>query len=168
MLTDKKARALKPDDKPVFDGKVTGLLLTPSKSGCKWTLRFTSPLTGKRRDAGLGTHPETSIGDAREKAQAMRKIIDGGQVKAATIDDLETAMRTLKGRDFKLFVLESLDILEQHEMYEKHFGQAGMNFLEACRRIVRAEKENRFGRLLRTLFAESKVPALLAEGGIEA
>jgi hypothetical protein len=79
MLTDKQARALKPDDKPVFDGKVTGLLLTPSKSGCKWTLRFTSPLTGKRRDAGLGTYPETSIAEAREKAHAMRKIIDIGQ-----------------------------------------------------------------------------------------
>jgi hypothetical protein len=43
--------------------------------------------------------------------------------------------------------------------------QAGMNFLEACRRIARAEKENRFGRLLRTLFSESKVPALLADDG---
>jgi hypothetical protein len=89
-------------------------------------------------------------------------------MKAATIDDFEIAMRTLKGRAFKLFVLKSLDILEQHEAYEKHFDQAGINFLEACRRIVRAEKGNRFGRLLRTLFAESKVPALLVEGGAEA
>jgi integrase len=79
MLTDKQARALKPDDKPVFDGKVTGLLLTPSKSGCKWTLRFTSPLTGKRREAGLGTYPETSIAEAREKGLAMRKVIDSGE-----------------------------------------------------------------------------------------
>lgn len=89
-------------------------------------------------------------------------------MRAATIDDFETAMRTLKGRDFKLFVLKSLDILEQNETYEKHFGQAGMNFLEACRRIVRAERNNRFGRLLQTLFAESKVPALLAQDGIKA
>jgi integrase len=79
MLTDKQAKSLKSDDKPVFDGKVTGLLLTPSKSGCKWTLRFTSPLTGKRRDAGLGTYPETTIAEARDKALAMRKLIDVGQ-----------------------------------------------------------------------------------------
>ncbi|RQS04970.1 DUF4102 domain-containing protein [Burkholderia sp. Bp9002] len=79
MLTDKQAKALKPGDKPVFDGKVTGLLLTPSKSGSKWTLRFTSPVTGKRRDAGLGTYPETSIAEAREKALAMRKHIDNGE-----------------------------------------------------------------------------------------
>lgn len=78
MLTDKLVRALKPNDKPVFDGKVTGLLLTPTKSGCKWTLRFTSPVSGKRRDAGLGTYPETSIAEAREKALAMRKVIDNG------------------------------------------------------------------------------------------
>lgn len=79
MLTDKQAKALKPGDKPVFDGKVTGLLLTPSKSGSKWTLRFTSPVTGKRRDAGLVTYPETSIAEAREKALAMRKLIDSGE-----------------------------------------------------------------------------------------
>ncbi|WP_423380308.1 tyrosine-type recombinase/integrase [Burkholderia sp. LMG 32019] len=79
MLTDKQAKALKPTDKPVFDGKVTGLLLTPTKSGCKWTLRFTSPVTGKRRDAGLGTYPEISIAEAREKALTMRKLIDSGE-----------------------------------------------------------------------------------------
>lgn len=89
-------------------------------------------------------------------------------MRAATIDDFETAMRTLKGRDFKLFILKSLEILEQNQMYENHFGQAGMNFLEACRRIARAEKDNRFGRLIRMLFAESKVPALLAESEIAA
>jgi hypothetical protein len=40
--------------------------------------RFTSPTTGKRRDAGLGAYPETSIAKAREKALAMRTILDNG------------------------------------------------------------------------------------------
>ncbi|CAB5281431.1 hypothetical protein IST455A_00831 [Burkholderia multivorans] len=88
-------------------------------------------------------------------------------MRAATIDDFEIAMRTLKGRDFKFFVLKGLDILEQNQTYEKHFGQAGMNFMEACRRIVRAERGNRFGRLLQTLFEQSKVPALFGEGEVE-
>jgi hypothetical protein len=134
---------------------------------------------------GQPLHPKlkAAIDDARDArihsatvVDAIKRLLENdgwghreeAAMRAATIDDFETAMRTLKGRDFKLFVLKSLDILEQHEMYEKHFGQAGMNFLEACRRIVRAEKNNRFGRLLQTLFAESKVPALLAEGGFEA
>ncbi len=63
-LTDKQAKALQPGDKPVFDGKVTGLMLTPGKVGCKWTLRYTSPITGKRRDAGLGVYPEHDCGRA--------------------------------------------------------------------------------------------------------
>ncbi len=83
-------------------------------------------------------------------------------MRAASVDDFETAMRTLKGRDFKLFVLKCLDILEQNQMYETHFGEAGRNFLLACRRIEEAERTQRFGKLLRTLFAESKVPSLLA------
>jgi len=77
-LTDKRARTLKPGDKPVFDGKVTGLMLVPSQASSKWVLRFTSPITGKRRDAGLGTYPQTSIAQAREKALTMRRIIDEG------------------------------------------------------------------------------------------
>ena len=130
-------------------------------------------------------HPKlkAAIDDARDARIHSATVVDAikyllensgwghreeAAMRAATIDDFETAMRTLKGRDFKLFVLKGLDILEQNQMYENHFGQAGMNFLEACRRIVRVEEENRFGRLLRTLFAESKVPALLAEGVIEA
>ena len=36
MLTVKHAKALKPTDKPVFDGKVAGLLLTPTKSGPRY------------------------------------------------------------------------------------------------------------------------------------
>jgi integrase len=78
-LTDRQAKTLQPGDKPVFEGKVTGLMLTPGKTGSKWTLRFTSPVTGKRRDAGLGVYPEVSIADAREKALAMRRLIDAGK-----------------------------------------------------------------------------------------
>ncbi|MBN3848720.1 tyrosine-type recombinase/integrase [Paraburkholderia sp. Ac-20342] len=78
MLTDRQARSLQPGDKPVSDGKVTGLMLFPTQRGSKWTLRFTSPVTGKRRDAGLGSYPETSIANAREKALAMRRVIASG------------------------------------------------------------------------------------------
>lgn len=50
------------------------------QDGCKWTLRFTSPATGKRRDAGLGVNPEVTIVDAPEKALAMRGQRDVGKV----------------------------------------------------------------------------------------
>jgi integrase len=79
MLTDKKAQSLKPTDKPVADGTVTGLFLTPTNKGANWSLRFTSPVSGKRREAGLGTYPATSIRDARAKGTAMRTVIEAGK-----------------------------------------------------------------------------------------
>lgn len=78
ILTEKVARALKADDKAVFDGKVTGLMLIPSTTGCKWMLRFMSPTMKKRRDTGLGKFPEVSIAKARETAQEQRKLISQG------------------------------------------------------------------------------------------
>lgn len=83
-------------------------------------------------------------------------------LKAATVEDFIAAIRTLKGHEFKMFILKSLDILEQNQMYEKNFGNAGNNFLEASRRIVSTEASSRLARLLLALFAESKVPTLLA------
>ncbi|MBX9297176.1 KAP family NTPase [Chromobacterium vaccinii] len=82
-------------------------------------------------------------------------------LKAATVEDFLAAMRTLKGQEFKTFILQSLDILEQNQMYEKHFGNAGKNFLEASRQIISTETSSRLGRLLQALFAESTVSALL-------
>lgn len=77
-LTDKQVKALKATDKPVFDSRVPGLFITPTATGGKWTLRFTSPITMKRRDAGLGTYPQTSISDVRQNALTMRKMLDAG------------------------------------------------------------------------------------------
>ncbi len=89
ILTDTKAKAIKPEDKPLPHGGVTGLRLIPSKTKGhgKWELRFVSPLTGKRRDAGLGSYPEIGIASAKEKAEAMRKLVAEG------IDPLEAKAR---------------------------------------------------------------------------
>lgn len=59
ILTDTKARNIKPEDKPLAHGGVTGLTLHPStaKGRGKWVFRYVSPLTKKRRNAGLGTYP---------------------------------------------------------------------------------------------------------------
>lgn len=54
-------------------------MLVPGKTGSKWILRFSSPVTHKRRDAGLGAYPEVSILDARSKALAMRTQLDAGK-----------------------------------------------------------------------------------------
>ncbi len=80
MLSDARARKLKPDDKPVLDGTIKGLYLFPAQTPGtgKWILRFVSPKTSKRRDMGLGSYPTISIRDARTKAfEARLKIEDG-------------------------------------------------------------------------------------------
>ena len=74
-LTDIKARNLKPDGPTLPHGGVTGLSLHPSgkKGHGKWVLRYVSPSTGKRRNAGLGSYPEVGIAEAGRQGQAMRE-----------------------------------------------------------------------------------------------
>lgn len=81
LLTDTKARHIKPNDKPLPHGGVTGLTLHPSssKGRGKWVLRYVSPVTQKRRNAGLGAYPEISIAEAAKLAQAMREQLAAGE-----------------------------------------------------------------------------------------
>ena len=77
MLTTVKANKIKPGDAPLPDGAIGGLRLMPGKVKGKgaWELRFTSPVTGKRRDMGLGTYPAVSIADARVKANEALSLV---------------------------------------------------------------------------------------------
>lgn len=81
ILTDTKARNLKPNDPQQPHGGVTGLVLIPSKSKGrgKWVLRYVSPVTGKRRNAGLGAYPEVGIADAGKAGLALRELIASGK-----------------------------------------------------------------------------------------
>lgn len=74
IITDTKARNIKPDDPAIPHGGITGLALhaAQSKGRGKWVLRYVSPLTGKRRNAGVGAYPEVSIAEAAKRASAMR------------------------------------------------------------------------------------------------
>ncbi|MEA5206382.1 tyrosine-type recombinase/integrase [Enterobacter mori] len=85
VITNTKAKNIKPDDKPIPHGSVTGLALHPSskRGRGKWVLRFLSPQTQKRRNAGLGIYPEVSIAEAGKLARTMREKL------AAGIDPLE-------------------------------------------------------------------------------
>lgn len=80
VITDTKARNIKPGDSPVPHGGITGLTLHPSntKGQGKWVLRYVSPVTGKRRNAGLGAYPETTIAEVGKRASSMRELILAG------------------------------------------------------------------------------------------
>ncbi|WP_373502947.1 integrase arm-type DNA-binding domain-containing protein [Aestuariivirga sp.] len=76
QITDMKARNIAPGH-AVSDGTVPGLKLEAGKlkGHGKWMLRFVSPVTGKRRDMGLGAYPEVTIAEARAKALAARSLL---------------------------------------------------------------------------------------------
>lgn len=91
-ITDTKARSIKPGDPAIPHGNITGLALHPSstKGHGKWVLRFVSPVTGKRRNAGLGTYPEVSIAEVGKRATAMRIELAEGKdplEEKAKVDD---------------------------------------------------------------------------------
>lgn len=81
LLSDTKARNIKPEDNPLPHGGVVGLTLFPSKTKGrgKWVLRYVSPTTSKRRKAGLGAYPETGIAEAGKLAVALRELIAAGK-----------------------------------------------------------------------------------------
>ena len=80
IITDVKAKSIKPGDKSIAHGGVTGLRLEPgnTKGRGKWILRYVSPVTGKRRDMGLGAYPDTGVAKAKTAAEAARAIIAAG------------------------------------------------------------------------------------------
>lgn len=89
MLTDTKARKLRPGEKPLLVGGVTGLYLRSGSAigSGKYTLRFVSPETGKRRDMGLGVFPTIGLAKVRATAIEARQLIAQG------IDPIEHRQR---------------------------------------------------------------------------
>lgn len=77
-LTDTAIRNAKPKDKPykLTDGEGMFLLVQPN-GGKYWRLKYRH--TGKEKLLALGTYPEISLLDAREKRLAARKLLAEGQ-----------------------------------------------------------------------------------------
>lgn len=96
-LTDTAVRNAKPADKVqrLFDGG--GLYLEVAPSGGKWW-RLKYRVAGKEKRISLGTYPDVSLKDARERRDVARKQLAEGQdpseaKKAAKAAELE-ALRT--------------------------------------------------------------------------
>jgi integrase len=64
------------------------LQVLPGGAGRSWILRFTSPVTGRRRDMGLGSYPDVSLAEARDAATEARKAIAH---KTNPVDPIEAA-----------------------------------------------------------------------------
>ena len=128
ILTETKARNVKPGSKPVADGTVVGLRLLSSHSNGhgKWQFRFVSPETGKRRDMGLGTYPDKSIAAARRDATAARERLASG---ADPIEERKRVQRADETRTmveimtFKVAAYQVFDNLKPSWKNPKHCSQ---------------------------------------------
>lgn len=79
MITDKKARSIKPTDTTIPSG-IAGLVLkaTKTKGRGQWQFRYQSPATGKRRLSSFGVYPDVPVADALEQARDARKMLAAG------------------------------------------------------------------------------------------
>lgn len=77
-LTDTAIRKAQPGPKPRKLADAKGLYLEISPAGGKWW-RLKYRIAGKEKRISLGTYPETSLRDAREKADSARELLAGGQ-----------------------------------------------------------------------------------------
>jgi len=101
-LTDVKVRNAKPGEKQVklSDSDGMYLLLTPNGGKC-WRLKYR--VRGKEKVLAIGTYPEISLAEAREKRDAARKLlangIDPGEAKkaqkAATVAKTENSFEVV-------------------------------------------------------------------------
>jgi integrase len=104
-LTALKAKALKEPGR-YTDGK--GLMLYIKDNGSKvWVLRIT--IHGKRKDLGLGSFEDVSLGDARDKAEGMRKAVRDG------IDPLQAKRSAKLDRSHKLTFREAAEATHREQ-----------------------------------------------------
>ncbi len=88
------------EDYPLRDGR--GLLLLVKSNGAKqWQFIYRRPVTGKRNTLGLGTYPDVSLRQARERREEARKqladgIDPGAQRKAVKAAGAERAANSLE------------------------------------------------------------------------
>src|SRR5438067_265018 len=62
------------------DLRATGLSFRITSNGARsWCFRFRDPRSGKPSRATLGEYPIVSLAEARERAEAMRRQVAGGE-----------------------------------------------------------------------------------------
>lgn len=129
-LTNTTILKAKPADKPVKlrDGNGLYLLLRPD--GARWwRYDYRRPITGKRNTLSLGTYPEVSLAEAREKLHEARKQlaakIDPGQQRKA----IKAAGESAASNSFEVVAREWF--AKQEREWSTHYAEKIIRRLEA-------------------------------------
>ncbi|PRY94347.1 tyrosine-type recombinase/integrase [Donghicola tyrosinivorans] len=117
-----------------------GLIMHISNNGGKrWLLRFNSPITGKRREMGLGAagHGGVLLAEVRDQAEAARKLVRAG------IDPIDERNRSIEQ--------QRQDAQRQKPVT---FGQFCDEWMEANLRQYSNAKHQAQWRMTLTVYAE--------------
>ena len=111
-LTDAKVRTAKPKEKPYKLTDERGMYLYIAPGGGKlW--RFNYAFDGKQKTLALGSYPEITLADARERREEARKLLANG-VDPGNIKKAQKAARLERAAN-------SFEVLAR-EWYEKQTG----------------------------------------------
>ncbi len=124
-LTALRVKNAKPGER-LSDGQVAGLRLdVDPRGGRSWVFRYTSPTTGKERYMGLGSADEVSLVEARDRAQAARKLIRDGQDPIDDRNASRVATRIIAARAvmFREYALGFIGRMEAGWKNSKHRQQ---------------------------------------------
>ena len=112
-LSDTKIRNTKPSGKPTKIYDTDGLFMIVTPVGGKWW-RFKYRLDGKEKLISLGTYPEISLTDARQRRDDARKLVANGvdpstfkkEQKAAKVELTENSFEFVAREWFAKFTRE--------------------------------------------------------------
>jgi hypothetical protein len=82
-------------------------------------------------------------------------------MRAATVADFETAIKTIDTKNLRMFMRRMLEMTMQVGGYKDNFGHATDRFVEACKNIAIDPSSGRLGKLIKSLFANSKISHLV-------
>ena len=104
-LTDTAVRKLKPHDKTYRKYDEKGLYLEVSPKGGKWW-RFKYRFDGKEKRISLGTYPDVSLKQARDRRDDARKLVADSIDPSAHRKAMESARETEQANSFEVIARE--------------------------------------------------------------
>ena len=137
LLKDVTIRNTKPDNKDhrLNDGEGLYILIRPN--GAKWW-RFDYTFSLKRKTLSLGVYPETSLSDARRKAEEARNSIANDKDPSDTRKEKKAFQKLAIENEYRLDA--GLTIIDSFEYIAREWGEKKVNDWQ--------EKNNRSKRML--------------------
>lgn len=118
-MTEALCKSLKPKEKDYKIADQNGLSLLVKTNGSKWW-RFSYSFDGKRNTLSMGTYPQTTLKEAREKRDEARRMIASGIDISANRKAVKIAQTGEVIDSFKVIALEWLALMK-HAWVHSHY-----------------------------------------------